>query len=254
MISHLSRTNKTAAYTGPFLVFMVLLQICMSLKSTTAGASWWRSHPEHWLYPVQTLVCLGLIVWWWKNYDFGRVSVGTIGFGLLVGTVGFVLWVLPGWLYSYGGAAAWGLPDWLAKGLGIVSRHSDKGFNPDIFPQGSAAYFSSLGFRFLRMVVAVAFLEELFWRGFLWRYLVDQDKPFWKIPFGVVHKWSLVGTIALFTMQHSPHDWAACLVYGILISWVAIRTRSLAACVACHAITNLLLGIYTLKTGLWGYW
>ena len=36
--------------------------------------------------------------------------------------------------------------------------------------------------------------------------------------------------------------------------WVAIRTKSLFACVICHAVANLLLGIYVTLTQQWGYW
>jgi uncharacterized protein len=60
--------------------------------------------------------------------------------------------------------------------------------------------------------------------------------------------------VAVWPMAHLGPDWVACLVYALLISAVAVRTKSLLACVVCHAVTNVGLGWYTLKTGLWNYW
>ena len=100
----------------------------------------------------------------------------------------------------------------------------------------------------------VALLEELFWRGFLWRYLVNMDKPFWKTEFGIKRWKPIAITIALFVLVHAPEDYLGCLVYGILISWVAIRTRSLAACVVCHGVSNFVLGVYIMATQKWGLW
>jgi membrane protease YdiL (CAAX protease family) len=49
-------------------------------------------------------------------------------------------------------------------------------------------------------------------------------------------------------------DWPAAIITGALFNLVAYRTRSLAACVLTHAITNLVLAIYILRTGQWGFW
>ncbi len=54
--------------------------------------------------------------------------------------------------------------------------------------------------------------------------------------------------------EHSRPDWPAALVTGALLNLVAYRTRSLGACVLAHAVANLLLGLYVLRTGQWGFW
>jgi quinoprotein glucose dehydrogenase len=41
---------------------------------------------------------------------------------------------------------------------------------------------------------------------------------------------------------------------GALLNVVASRTRSLGACSLAHAVANLLLGLYVLRTGQWGFW
>ena len=44
------------------------------------------------------------------------------------------------------------------------------------------------------------------------------------------------------------------LVFGSLMYFLCIRSKSLAACASMHAVANLLLGIYVLKTRQWGFW
>jgi membrane protease YdiL (CAAX protease family) len=36
--------------------------------------------------------------------------------------------------------------------------------------------------------------------------------------------------------------------------FVAVRTKSLGACVFMHAVGNLALGLYVMKTQQWGFW
>ena len=55
-------------------------------------------------------------------------------------------------------------------------------------------------------------------------------------------------------LEHAPADWPAALLTGALFNLVALRTRSLSACVITHAVTNLLLGLYILRTGQLGFW
>jgi hypothetical protein len=38
------------------------------------------------------------------------------------------------------------------------------------------------------------------------------------------------------------------------VYFVAVRTKSLAACVVMHAVANLLLGVYVVSTKQWGFW
>ena len=40
----------------------------------------------------------------------------------------------------------------------------------------------------------------------------------------------------------------------MLYNFVAYRTHSLSACVLAHAVTNLLLGLWIMHTGQWGFW
>jgi CAAX prenyl protease-like protein len=97
-------------------------------------------------------------------------------------------------------------------------------------------------------------VEELFWRGFLMRFLVDQDRPLMKIPFGT-HRWRVFWIVTVAVMLiHNTSDWPGAFVWGSLMYFLAVRTKSLGACIVMHAVGNLLLGLYVMKTGLWGFW
>ena len=54
--------------------------------------------------------------------------------------------------------------------------------------------------------------------------------------------------------MHQPGDYLGALIFGTLMYFLCVRTKSLAACVIMHAIANLILGIYVMKTRLWGFW
>ena len=102
------------------------------------------------------------------------------------------------------------------------------------------------------MVVIVPLVEELFWRGFLLRFCINED--FRSVPVGTFTWTSFLVVTVAFCFEHTRPDWPAALLTSALYNWVAYSSRSLLACVIAHAITNLLLGFYILKTQQWGFW
>jgi uncharacterized protein len=251
------RSNKTLAYTVPCVVFMMFKGISDTLHSNKAGAPWWLSAPEQWIYPLQTLCVLGILWWWRAQYraDLTRPSPKALLWGAAAGLLGLALWLLPNWIWQYTEAhGGLGLPDWLAKPLGIKDRHG-KGFNPDVFSRDSLAYYGAVSMRFVRMGLAVPIFEELFWRSFLWRYAsAEHTDKWWKIPFAQPWSRGFWAVLILWPLAHGVEDYLGCIIYAIVIGTVAMRTKSLWACVMCHAVTNLGLGWYVMKTGLWTYW
>ena len=188
------------------------------------------SNSQYWVFPLQTLVCGALVIAFWKHYDLAlpRGLFFTVGVALLV----FGIWISP--------EALFGMPPRL------------EGFDPTVFAPGSPIYWGALVFRFLRLVVVVPFVEEIFWRGFLLRYLIRED--FKAVPFGTF-SWRSFGLVTVFfMMEHQAADYPAAFATGMLYNWIAIRTRSLSSCILAHAITNLLLGFYIMRTGQWGFW
>lgn len=243
--------RRTVAHVGPLVAFLLCLTIpdLMGLVGFDAGDEtqpWYVTAPEQWLFPVQTILTLALLVCFRGHYEFR--PFGGIGLAVLVGTFGIAIWITPGFLYRY-----FGMTDGVWKYLGFAERTD--GFNPDVLAnQGQLLYAAAVVMRFVRLVIVVPIAEEIFWRGFLMRYLIDPEGDFWKVPFGQYQKWSFILVTALFTLAHASVDYAAAVVFGSLIYWLAVRTKSLAACVVAHAVANLILGIYVMISGQWGYW
>ncbi len=199
------------------------------MKLFDGRAAWPFSAPQYWIYPLQTVVAGVLLLRGWRHYSMGRPRGLPVGLG--VGALVFLLWIAP--------------QQW----LGFPARA--EGFDPWFF-QAPAANGAGLVLRFLRLVVVVPLLEEIFWRGFLARWLIDHH--FESVPFGAFQWRAFAITTLGFCFEHLPSDWPAALLTGAFYNWVAYRTRSLATCVVAHALTNLLLGIYVMKTGQWGFW
>ena len=68
----------TRAHIVPFAVFMGFLLLLQLLVPFIAWdhpeAPWWRRDPAHVVYPVQTLVCIALLLRFRRVYDF-RLSL-----------------------------------------------------------------------------------------------------------------------------------------------------------------------------------
>jgi CAAX prenyl protease-like protein len=223
-------TSAARAYLGPFLAFFAILLLAQGVAAVFEGqAAWYLSAPMYWAYPMQTVVCGALLLRWRRRYDFGPMR--GLGFASLIAVVVWLIWIAP---------QTW---------LGQPPR--TEGFHPWFF-SSAAANYAGLAMRFLRLVIVVPLVEEIFWRGFLLRWLID---PHWeRVPFGTFTWTAFLLATAGFALEHQMADWPAALLCGALYNWVAVRTGSLGACVLAHAGTNLLLGVWVMRTGQWGFW
>lgn len=242
----------TKAYVVPFGVFMVFL-ILLQLFASLFGwdhptAPWWQKDVAHWIYPLQTIASIGTLAYFWKSYQFNWSWKWSLA-GVFFGAVGIGFWLLPTTLYD-----AWKLTGetegWM-KWLGIAKR--DEGFDPGIF-ENPAAYWATLMMRFIRAVVVVALVEEIFWRGFVMRFCMDWEGDFWKQPFGRAHLKSFLIVTVLFMGAHGPVDWVGAFVYGSLTYALCVWSKNLGACVIMHAVANFLMGLYVMAYGKYGLW
>ena len=236
---------------GVFIGFNLLLQIFATFYgSSNPAAPWWRQAPEQWLYPIQTLVCLWLLVQRWKYYEF-RWSVKWCLVGAVFGAVGIGFWLLPTMMYERLGLS--GPTQGWQKWLGLAER--EKGFNPAaVFGAGTPAYWAAVVMRFVRAAVVVALVEEIFWRSFLMRFVMDREGDYWKRPFGEASWKSYAVVTGIFMIAHAPIDYAGALVYGSLTYVLCIWSKNLGACVTMHATANLLMGLFAVIHGKYGLW
>ncbi len=220
--------RKLVAFTLPMAAFLLLLAVISLLREV--GGAFWLASPEHWIYPAQTIFCGALLLWFWREYELR--AAGQIVFTLVLALMVFALWISPQVL------------------LGLPPRRD--GFNPEIFAGQPAAYWATIAFRFLRLVIVVPLVEEIFWRGFLLRYSINER--FYAVRIGTFSWLSFAAVTVGFGFAHSRADWIAALIAGALYNCVAYRTKSLMSCVVAHAVTNFLLGLWVMKTRQWGFW
>lgn len=138
---------------------------------------------------------------------------------------------------------------WINVPAPLKLPSSPAGFDPALFPEGATRALM-VAVRVAGAVAVVPVMEELFWRSFLLRYLVSAD--FDSVPLGSFTWASFLCTSLLFGLEH--HLILAGILAGALYNLVLYRTRSLAQCILAHAVTNLALALYVLKTGQWQFW
>lgn len=246
------RGNRTYAYVVPMAVFMLFNLIYQFVGEAILWehdhAPWYRHWPEQLFYPIQTVFCLVVLGFFWHHYEF-RWSRG-VWWGALAGFVGIGFWLLPTILYDHWGMT--GEPEGFWEKLsGLAPRN--EGFNPGVF-ENPWAYGFSLVMRVIRAAVVVALVEEIFWRGFMMRFLLKMDGDYWKVPFGKFSWLSFLVVTGLFVAVHAPIDYLGAIIYGSLTFGVAVWTKSLLACVVMHAVANGTMAWFAMTYGKYGLW
>jgi CAAX prenyl protease-like protein len=189
-----------------------------------------------WEYPLRALV-LAVLLWLFSRPQIDLRAPHWLG-SALIGVVVFALWIAPEtvwpdyrqhWIFNNGltGAPVSSVPD-VWRNLPMV-----------------------LIFRAVRSVLLVPIIEELFWRGWLMRWLIATE--FRRVPLGTYSRYAFWVTAVLFASVHGSY-WEVGLVAGVIYNWWMVRTRSLGDCIMAHAVTNGLLSLYVVTQGQWQYW
>ena len=157
---------------------------------------------------------------------------------ILLGVAVFAIWIGPDVLFP-----GW-RDHWLFSNTALGRPVSSMSGN-----QNTDAVF--LLFRLLTSVVTVPILEELFWRGWLMRWLIARD--FEHVPLGTYNTQAFWIVAILFASEHGSY-WEVGLIAGAIYNWWIVRTRNLWDCILAHAVTNLCLAVYVITRGQWQYW
>ncbi|HWE52866.1 MAG TPA: CAAX prenyl protease-related protein [Bryobacteraceae bacterium] len=215
------RRHPAIPYVLPFAVFMAML----ALQQIVPVPVW-----------VRLIVSLAAILAVSAPALTGGPSkpLLSVGVGLMV----FILWVGPDVLF----------PAWHHN---ILFDNAVTGHPAGNTPPASKNDIVFLLFRVLVSVVAVPILEELFWRGWLMRWLINPD--FEKVPLGAYSPLAFWAVALLFASEHGSF-WDVGLLAGIVYNTLMIRTRNLWDCILAHAVTNAVLAAYVVLAGQWQYW
>jgi len=209
-------------YVLPFALFVAFLSV----------ESQW---PEgrRWLYPAKTLVVGVVLVACRRSYEELRPVYSLPG--IVVGTLAIVLWITLDPFYP---------------GLSRLTGSTPPAAFEPFSMGGRAVGWTWILARVFGAVLVVPVMEELFWRGFLARWLVNQD--FKAVPLGTFTPFSFWATVVLFGVEHE--QWLAGMICGALLNGLLYRTKSLFACVLAHGTSNALLATWVLTRSAWQLW
>ena len=217
--------HSTAAYITPFVAFVSLI-----------GLSRLSTIPPDVLYLIRFSIVVSLLLLVSRHaipWPPRHIRIST-----LAGVAVFAVWILPDLLWP--GYRA----HWLFTNFFTGSASSS-------VPAGLKHNLPFIFVRAATCAMAVPILEELFWRGWLMRWLIQAD--FEKVPLGAYAPLAFWLSVALFASEHGRY-WDVGLLAGIAYNWLMVRTRNLADCILAHAVTNACLSAYVLYAGQWQYW
>ena len=218
---------KSFGLIAPFATWMVLMAV---LPATT------------WAYAVRTAVVAGML-WWALRGNLRELLLGEplgeyaasprsdsltippvrqsilnllpqVSWGIIVGVVVFVIWILPEQF-------DW---EWYRKWC-IIGEGGTQAV-----AEASAVM---IAIRLIGSAFVISIAEELFFRKWL---------------IGFAGFWWMVG---LFAIEHDR--WLVAAICGIAYGLLYLR-RGLGAAIVAHATTNLVLGLWVLRTGQWQFW
>jgi uncharacterized protein len=214
------------AYIAPMATFLIL---------TWAGGQWESLYPLS--YVIKTIAAGLLIIFFWKRYT--RIRWDYWHLGIIVGIIGIFQWIgMEKALMHY----------W--PGYPRIPGSADP-FNPYEAFASPALMWSFILIRWAGAAVVVPFMEELFWRDWLWRTIIAPAD----FKLARVGEWDRTAFIIVIIAFASVHpQWMTALVYGLMIGGLLLYTRSLGACIIAHGVTNLLLGAYVQYTQEWFWW
>jgi len=220
------------AYISPMAVFLVFVWL---------GTSETVKHFVPAAYPIsylaRTVLVAALLFLLRRHYTKIRWDYWWLG--VIVGVIGIFQWVP--------------MQLWLQNHFSFFSPPPpEQVFNPyrDIASDNLRVAF--IGLRILGAVLVVPVMEELFWRDYLWRYVLAPNN----FKLAAVGEWAWAPFLIVSGAFAAPHGnwWLTAIVWALMIGALLAYTKSLGACIIAHAVTNLLLAAYVLRWQDWAFW
>ncbi|MDQ2840218.1 MAG: CAAX prenyl protease-related protein [Acidobacteriota bacterium] len=221
----MTNEHPSVKYIAPFALFLVFLAIRAKVPLDSA-----------WEAAVAVVILAAVCLACWPRELSVRPNRPMAS--IVIGTLVFVLWIAPE--------------------LAVPGYRSNPLFSNSIVGHvhsslQAAAFHNPwlLTWRTIRAVIIVPVVEELFWRAWLMRWLIDSD--FRRVPLGTYAPFSFWVTAILFASEHGPY-WDVGLLTGVIYNVWMIRSKSVANCILMHAVTNGALSAYVIATAQWQYW
>ncbi|MFQ5417051.1 MAG: type II CAAX prenyl endopeptidase Rce1 family protein [Myxococcota bacterium] len=204
------------AYFWPYVSFLLIVDL---------GGRFFADFPG-WLLLLKVAVPFGLFLGYYRGGHYSELRGNSwtaagiaqdIGIGLL-------------------GAAVWMAPYILIDSIRPVGEGS---FDPEVF--GASLVWLALGVRAIGYGVATPFIEELFVRSWLARYVevLDGKRDFRDVAMARYSRLSFGVVVVWFVATHVPWEWPVALAWIVGTQLWFYHRRQLASLVIVHASSNL---------------
>ncbi len=215
----------------PFALYIVFL----AAGGTLAG---WLDMDARWMYALQIASVIVALLYFRSDY-IELLAVRDATAAPLSGA--------SGWLVALGlGVAVWAL--WIWLDFSPFAFEPGKGYAP--LDEGGALIMALVVVRIFGAAVVVPVMEELFWRSFIMRWLDNPD--FTRLSAAAASWRAILLSSVVFGIEH--HQWLAGVLAGLAYGGLYMRSNTLWSPILAHAVTNLLLGLWVLRTGAWHFW
>ncbi len=240
------RTNPWVVFLLPFVVYMianafepspptpqaVVERVANEAPVAPADAAYQR-YPA--IYAAKIALTVAAIIFVWPGYrQFMPIRFGFLA--TFVGIVGAVLWI-----------GLWAVD--LESIIGVRALLGGAGqrsaFNPFARLATPAQAWAFMSLRLIGLALVVPLIEEMFLRGFVTRFAVDQNWT--QVPIGKVTPIAVAAAIVVPVLMHPAELFAAIAWFGLMV-WLYAKTKNIWDCVVAHITTNGLLGLYVLTS------
>lgn len=245
--------NATIGHVLPFALWVGAIFLVQSLEQVSGYSRLWLPLS----YALKTVVCAGLFLWFkpWRYYP--ALTKEQIPITLVAGLGVATLWILPETPWVHRGAPAF--VEFYHRWCILMPGTLPDYFDPQRFPalppnHPSLAYSPAEAGWFLTVMKiigsagVIAIIEEFFFRGFFYRWLRQTKFLALSLAFDAQSFWIVAGVFAL------EHDrWLGGLMAGIVYGLLAVYKGIWSAALA-HVVTNLVLALYVVLSGQYGFW
>ncbi|MBR1871242.1 MAG: CAAX prenyl protease-related protein [Kiritimatiellae bacterium] len=215
----MAEKKDLAMFIAPFAAWIVLQNI---LPATAE------------MYAVRSVATAALLCLWMRKVRFCKRMLWGVPAGLLVAA----FWILPENCDWYRTCVLW--PFGFATPIDTATPYAPETCG---WPLTAAKLLGSA------FVIAPA--EELFFRSFLYRWIMRGDT--WRDAKLETWNWSAaLWTAFVFSLEHSPRFVVAFLC--AMCYQFAAKKGGIAAAITAHVATNLLLAVYVIAAGEWHFW
>ena len=185
---------------------------------------------QYWVYALKTI--LGAWMLWQVRHQVREMKWNISWQAIVVGVGVFVAWVgLDGYYPTLSGRSG--------------------SFNPlSTYGSGSALAVVFVAVRVIGSSLVVPPLEEVFYRSFIYRYLIQFN--FLDVSLKRFEWWAFLIAAAVFGIAH--YEWLPGILCAFAYQGLVLRKGRLGDAMTAHAITNFLLAAWVITRGAYHFW